>query len=288
MIPLPHITPGVYTHRSLYFPRRAVPLHAMLSSCGYSRERSSSYDWHGLRRGRTEFVLLQYTVDGAGRLSYEGADYRVEPGQAMLLHFPHDNRYYLPPDSPYWEFVYVCLYGSHVSAIWREIERRTGPLVSIDPRADIVEHTTAVIDAAVADRIASPYAASSMAYRLSMLLADHVLAPLPADEIPQPIARAVRFCRENLEQAMTVDDMAARAGYSRYHFSRLFAEAIGRWPGEYLRDLRIRRAATLLRTTDHSVKQVAAHCGFYDATYFCKVFRKAMGMTPKVFRTSGM
>ncbi|MBD3239283.1 MAG: AraC family transcriptional regulator [Chitinivibrionales bacterium] len=288
MLTIPHITPGSYIQRSFYFPRRAIPLHALISSCGYSREQSSSYDWHGLRRGQAEFVLLQYTLDGAGRLAFEGADYRIEPGQAMLLHFPHDNRYYLPPESTYWEFVYVCLYGSYVTAVWRELQRRVGPVVALDPAGAIVEHTAAIVTAAASDTITTPYAASSLAYRLAMLLADRFLTPSPADEIPPPIARAVRFCRENLGQAITVDDMASQAGYSRYHFSRLFRDAVGRWPGEYLRDQRIRRAATLLQSTDLAVKQIAQQCGFYDATYFCKVFRKAIGMSPKAFRTSGM
>lgn len=288
MISIPHINPGSYSHRSLYFPRCAAPLHAMISSCGYSREQSPSYDWHGLRRGKAEFVLLQYTLDGAGRLVYEGADYSIGPGQAMLLHFPHDNRYYLPADSAFWEFVYVCLYGSYVTALWCEIERRTGPVVDIDPPSGIVELTASIVDAAARDAITSPYAASSLAYRLTMHLAERFLAPSPADEIPQPIARAIKYSRENLEQGITVDDMASQAGYSRYHFSRLFVEAVGRWPGEYLRDLRIRRAAALLHATGLPIKQVAQQCGFYDATYFCKVFRKAMGMTPKVYRTSGM
>ena len=92
MLSLSGLQSGSYHQKALYFPRRGVPLHAMVTSCGYSRETSTAYDWDGIKRGNAEFVLLQYTLDGVGRLQYEGADYTVGPGQAMLLHFPHQNR----------------------------------------------------------------------------------------------------------------------------------------------------------------------------------------------------
>jgi AraC family transcriptional regulator len=274
--------------KGLYFPRRGVPLHSMVTSCGYSRETAASYDWDGIRRGSAEFVLLQYTLDGAGRLRYEGADYTIGPGQAMLLHFPHHNRYYLPPDSPHWEFIYVCLCGAECTRLWREVERRSGPVVTLAPDDPVVVHTAQTVASAAEGAIRTAFRASSMAYGLSMALAERFLGQSSDGDLPESVVRAMRFAREHTDQAITVDDMADHAGYSRFHFSRLFVRKTGQWPGEFLRDLRLRKAVSLLQTSELSVKETAAQCGFYDATYFCKVFRKAMGMTPREYRLSGM
>ena len=288
MLSLSGLQSGSYHQKALYFPRRGVPLHAMVTSCGYSRETSTAYDWDGIKRGNAEFVLLQYTLDGVGRLQYEGADYTVGPGQAMLLHFPHQNRYYLPPDSPFWEFIYVCAYGAESNRLWREVERRAGPVVDLSPSDPVITRAAQIVAAAAAGEVHSAFLASEMAYGLTMALAGRFLEQAPGSELPEPVEKAMRFAREHMDQAITVDDMAAQAGYSRFYFSRLFARTTGQWPGEYLRDLRMRRAVSLLQTSTLSIKEIALRCGFYDATYFCKVFRKAMGMTPRTYRVSGM
>lgn len=82
--------------RPVMLPRLGPSLHAMLTAAGYERCRDPRYDWHGLKRGREPFVLLQYTLSGGGLLEFEGQPYPVPPGSAMLLYFPHDNRYWLP------------------------------------------------------------------------------------------------------------------------------------------------------------------------------------------------
>ncbi|HEV8245247.1 MAG TPA: AraC family ligand binding domain-containing protein, partial [Polyangiaceae bacterium] len=97
----------------VFLANRIVPLHAMITSTGYVRQTSPSYDWHGIKRGSAEFVLLQHTLSGAGRLEFEGKTFEVLPGMTMLLHFPHDNRYFLPPGQQ-WEFFYLCLKGQEV------------------------------------------------------------------------------------------------------------------------------------------------------------------------------
>lgn len=288
MIRIDGIDPGTHSQHGVHFPRRSVPLHAMISSCGHARETSRSYDWDGLKRGDAEFVLFQYTLDGAGRLTYDGADFVVGPGQAMILHFPHTNRYYLPPDSEAWEFLYLCLYGSEVMRIWHEVERVCGPVVPFAADDPVAAGAARIYRAVAAGGVTSAFQASSLAYQFAMDLAQRLLAQTDDTTLPEPIERSIRFARQNISHAITVDDLAAQAGLSRSHFSRLFARHTGEWPGRYLRDLRLRRAITLLETTDGTIADIAATCGFCDATYLCKVFRRSYGMTPQAYRRSGM
>lgn len=75
---------------------------------------------------------------------------------------------------------------------------------------------------------------------------------------------------------------------SRHHFARTFAKAEGNTPSQWLADLRAREATRLLRETDLTVAAVGARCGYQDAAYFCRAFRRIVGVSPGEFRTSGM
>jgi AraC family transcriptional regulator len=279
---------GYHQARALVFPRHALALPAMLTSVGFHRETTKEYDWHGLKRGNAEFVLFQHSVSGWGMLEYEGRRFRVEPGQTMLLHFPHDNRYWLPPESEQWELLYVCLSGREVMRIWREIEKRRGPLVSLGKESKALTAAVRTIERVIQGEIESPFEASARAYEMAMLLLDDLITDAPGIERPDFVDEIQRFVRGNYREDIGVEDLARVAGLSRYHFSRVFKAWHGHSPGEYILDMRLRESARLLRETTLSVKEVAFECGFRDYNYFCRVFRRNMGISPGGFRKSGM
>ncbi|MBN1671019.1 MAG: helix-turn-helix transcriptional regulator [Kiritimatiellae bacterium] len=277
--------------KSVFFPKRVLPLRAMLTSCGFSLEtgRKTPYDWHGLKRGSAEFVLLQYTVAGRGELTYERHVRTVTPGFAMVLHIPHDSRYRLPPSSDRWEFFYVCMNGTEVVRIWKAVERQAGPLVHLPARSPTVACMVDIYEKAVAGAIRTPFVSSSLAYGLTMaLLGDVMPAPDSAPERPPEIQNVLDFCAAHLADPIGVDEMAAVCGYSRYHFCRLFRESEKTPPGEYLTNLRMKAAIRLVQAGGNSVKEVALKCGYRDPNYFCKAFRKVFGTSPGSLRRSGM
>jgi AraC-like DNA-binding protein len=102
------------------------------------------------------------------------------------------------------------------------------------------------------------------------------------------VEAAKEFAGAHFAEPIGVEDLARVAGYSRFHFSRLFAASEGTSPAAYVADLRIRAAAALLHDSTLPVATVASRCGFNDATYFSRVFKAAVGVTPGDFRSSGM
>jgi transcriptional regulator GlxA family with amidase domain len=93
----------------------------------------------------------------------------------------------------------------------------------------------------------------------------------------------------NLDKNLSVDDLAAVAGLSRAHFSRIFAANEGLPPAEFVLQKRLRRAAKLLTTAaTMPIKEVSVRCGFEDPNYFSKVFRRLYGINPSEFRSTGM
>jgi len=82
-----------------------------------------------------------------------------------------------------------------------------------------------------------------------------------------------------------LDDLVGIAHMSRSNLMRIFRQATGQSPIEYLVRLRIQRAMELLRSTDLSITEIAMEVGFSDSNYFARQFRRALGESPRSFRT---
>lgn len=267
---------------------RDIPLHAMFTSCGYSIETERSYDWHGRKRGTAEFVLFQYTIRGEGRLRYERSERAATPGTAMLLTFPHDNRYWLPASSKEWEFIYLCLNGTGIVALWKELIQRYGALVSLPEESAAVASAVSAYERAKDGVIASAFEASRIAYAFSMALAEDLSPHASRSNRPKWFSRVDRHVRTKFAEPMSVEDIARIAGYSRHHFTRLFEKECGASPLAYLLQIRIGHAAELLKTSALPIREISLRSGFTDANYFSRAFRKYIGISPGDYRRSGM
>ncbi len=84
---------------------------------------------------------------------------------------------------------------------------------------------------------------------------------------------------------ITTAEMAYVCKMSPNHFLKVFHDYFGQAPHEFLNTYRLERACVLLINTDLSITDIACDCGFYDASYFVKVFKKYKGLTPKKYRT---
>lgn len=85
-------------------------------------------------------------------------------------------------------------------------------------------------------------------------------------------------------EALDLDDAAAQAGLSPFHFLRVFSKALGVTPHQYLVRSRLRRAARLLAEQERSVTDIAYDVGFGDLSNFVRTFRRAAGVSPRGFR----
>ncbi|MDL5155611.1 helix-turn-helix transcriptional regulator [Actinomycetospora termitidis] len=100
------------------------------------------------------------------------------------------------------------------------------------------------------------------------------------------LGRVVDHLHAHLGERVTLDDMARQANLSRFHFLRLFAATTGTTPHRYLTDLRMERAAEMLRSGRYGVAAVAASCGYASTSRFTAVFRERYGCTPGTFAGS--
>jgi AraC family transcriptional regulator len=136
-------------------------------------------------------------------------------------------------------------------------------------------------------------AAEALANVLAVHLLRHVSAPCRAARgrdgtLPRGRLRAVvEYIEEQLDAGPTLEQMAAAARLSPYHFARQFKAATGLPPHQYVILRRVERARQLLQGSgDLSLAEVAAQAGFSDQSQFSHHFKRLVGVTPGQFRKS--
>jgi AraC-like DNA-binding protein len=108
-------------------------------------------------------------------------------------------------------------------------------------------------------------------------------APTPRDE--RRIAMALRRIETQRGARLSVDELAAEAAVSSFHFLRIFEQVVGVTPGQYMLRTRLHRAAVRLRSSNDAIAAVALDSGFADLSTFNRQFRRATGLTPRAYRT---
>lgn len=99
-----------------------------------------------------------------------------------------------------------------------------------------------------------------------------------------PVPLAQEWARSHLSRALDLDDLARKAGMSRFHFARAFRAEVGQAPMLWLRTQRIEEARTLLLCTGLPLKAIAKRVGLSDEFHLSRVFRRVTGQNPTQVR----
>jgi AraC family transcriptional regulator len=112
------------------------------------------------------------------------------------------------------------------------------------------------------------------------------LAPMVGIDEPRAarLADALLFMRARIDNPPRLEEIAAVAGFSPFHFHRIFRAATGEGPSEFVVRHRLERAAFELRTTQQRVTQIGARCGYTTPSAFARAFTAKFGMSPSEFR----
>jgi AraC family transcriptional regulator len=112
----------------------------------------------------------------------------------------------------------------------------------------------------------------------------HTASELTGGLSPAKLQRTIAYIQAHLEQALSLTTLAALVHLSPDHFARLFRQATGQTPHQYVLACRIAHAKQLLAETDMPLSAVGLQVGCTDQSYFTALFRKHAGMTPKAYR----
>lgn len=104
--------------------------------------------------------------------------------------------------------------------------------------------------------------------------------------VDRRIRRALELMHAHLSRELPLEEIAAAAFLSPFHFARLFKKLTGASPHAYLATLRVARAEGLLAETDLSISEVSRLVGYSSPSHFTKAFRQATGLAPRAYRAA--
>lgn len=123
-----------------------------------------------------------------------------------------------------------------------------------------------------------------LAQVLAEVAVNETLIPLQTDAASVIMERGKTYIRRNFTSPITTASVAQALDVNPSYFGKAFRKAAGYSATEFIAITRFHVACSALSETDNSIKQISRDCGFEDAAYFSRVFRKRMGMTPREYR----
>ncbi len=264
------------------FPSHPV---AQVWAVGWENITHHDYDWDGAKRTDQGIYVIQYTLAGAGAIEVDGHVHMLNPMSAFIVYIPSAHRYYLPSKSHDWEFMWIMLYGDAVDRHLHTIINEYSSVIEFQPDSSAVRLLRQIHSLAANRAITDSYQGSAIAYQLLMEIS-RTLGQSQRDPEKWPIAinQALRFLHDHFSEPITLDDVADAVSLSKYHFGVCFHSAIGISPMRYLTKIRLEKAISPLLQSNRTIEQIARDVGFANGNYFCKVFRRAIGVSPGEFR----
>lgn len=252
--------------------------------------RYNAFPQHAERRelGQLKHYNLHLIFEGSGYLinGSGGERLQLRAGDGFL--FPkHAFQQYGSSEEEPWDVRWIHFETQIPLPMLREADETGGWLFTFSNRERFKELTEEMY------RLCSPFETgneprlSALLYEILVELVQHSerLEGSSALEKQNAIRVAADQIRHKCAESWSLERMAALAGYSHFHFLRLFQQVMGKTPNHYVTECRIDAAKLLLATTALSVTEVAARCGYAQASYFIRVFRLSEGVSPKIYRT---
>jgi len=103
-------------------------------------------------------------------------------------------------------------------------------------------------------------------------------------EYYKSVNRVIDYISRNLNDSLTLCDLAGIANLSEFHFHRIFKAVMNESPGDYIQRLRLEKASFRLHTSSLSLTEIAEEIGYQSAHALSKAFKKRFGISPSAFR----
>lgn len=98
------------------------------------------------------------------------------------------------------------------------------------------------------------------------------------------IKEAINFIEQNFQNNISIEEIAAVCGINRSYFGKIFRNAMGRSPQEFLMHYRMIKATELLKLTSLSIADIGSAVGYENQLHFSRAFKKIYGISPREWR----
>jgi YesN/AraC family two-component response regulator len=264
-------------------------LNKLVMSIQLVGHQKTEADWRQTPRtiNHYSFWLI---IKGKGTFAINGTHYPAEPGKiffytpGMVVERVTDPEH--PLEYYYLRFHYTEIFEEKEQWIHRSEAEAPFPLEGMYTLHNIPQLIYLMEQLELLWKRRGP----TTALRRNILLHEFFLALVQdfrAQKIAGDTTAAIEltqdYMAQHYQEQLTLEGLAAMAGLSVSHYSRLFKKYIGYSPIDYLTHLRVDRAKDLLLLSDYRLKSVASSVGYADEFYFSRMFKKVTGISPRDF-----
>lgn len=260
------LTQTLYITDIGYFPRAAH----------HFRER---------RKGAKEYILI-YCIEGNGIIELYNQSLKIGPNSFFIIPPETPHKYYAFKKDP-WSIYWLHFRGSLAIHLFTKFNTKTPSA----KKAPFEEKRVALFENLM-DALEKGYSSDHLEYIniglwqlfSSFLYQEYFDEAGKSQKDGDLIGSAIQYMQTNLENAISVGEIADRFNYSSSHFFALFKKKTGYSPIHYFNQLKIQKGCQYLSFTDISVKELSFKLGFEDPLYFSRLFKKIMGVSPIQYR----
>ncbi len=235
--------------------------------------------------------LFHYVISGAGTLTAadfngETREYSIKSGNGFMIFPKQLSSYYADEQHP-WEYVWVEFDGLKVkealevagitvnSPVYRSHTRELSNELK-NELLHIAQHPDQ-----------SPFHLIGHLY----LFLDYLMRSSSNRHLTQTgklqdfyVREALSFIEQNFQNDISVEDIAASCNLNRSYFGKIFRDAVGKTPQEFLISYRMSKAAELLKLTGLSIGNISNAVGYPSQLHFSRAFKNVYGIPPRKWR----
>lgn len=246
---------------------------------------------HSFGPASRNHYLFHFVLSGTGKLMADNAKgetqiYQIKSGQGFMI-FPRQITTYIADQHLPWEYVWVefdglrakeivelaglsldnPVYRAHSKELREEMKKEMLYMAEHGDESPfhLIGHLYLFIDY---------ISRSSVSMRLSIegRVRDFY------------IKEALTYIEQNFQNDISVEGIAKSCGLNRSYFGRIFKDAIGKSPKEFIMDYRMVKATELLKLTDLTIGDIGNAVGYPNQLHFSRAFKHTYGMSPREWR----
>ena len=252
----------------------STPLPLYVRSAGYNEAESGWSEFFPAKERCLVQVFWSIRGEGLFRL---GGDEFILPHNGFIFHLPGDDHDHRALST--WAYHWFTMDGPLAAAfIQGYAYPRSGMHVGVCP-VELFLRLERLI------REMSPFSQREMLSVATEILALAGKGREPENIKGEPVDKFINLAQDcYADSSVNVNTLSDQLGVHRTTLTRLFRKRMLIPPGEYLMQLRLQRALSLLRETNSPVYEIGERIGIPHRGYFCSLVRRATGISPQVYR----
>ncbi len=235
-----------------------------------------------------EYDQFFYNTYGSGWLEMNGTTYELPEGSAFFIPKGMPHSYY--PDGEIWDIRWMVPGGSALPEFYRKFQLEEGYVFMLQDESGLDRILNQMRMALIGHPEHGTVLAAGSVYSFMMEFAYQGRLRSTAETVDRPYENQILALQEYIGKhfmyPITLEDLCRVVPVTHQHLCRIFKEALGVRPTEYINQVRVEMARSLLLYSDLPIQQVGEKCGFQNVNYFCKVFKRYEHLTPLEYRNS--